>query len=573
MKDLLLEYIPFQASQNEIKESITTNNGKLIVSGVLQRAGAKNQNGRVYPKEILQREAEKYNNEFVKQNRALGETDHPSCHSASAEVMTTNGWKFLKDLDGNETVFTLNRFTNQIEAQKINKVIKEPYKGKMITLKGMNINTMVTPNHKFLVTNRKGENLFMTAQEILDLSKKIKVTHLMIPRTGMWSYDEAPEEFVIPGYELKTDANQSIKDKYKEPLKLNTEAFYAFLGFYFAEGGVDKREGKNRVLIYQNEGKKAEEFREVLKQLSPQLEWHETLRYTKSITFSTTDARLKNFLIEFGDIYTKKIPDFIKNSHPHLLEIFFNWYVKGDGTIVNDRGRDRCSVFTVSKDMIEDLHEIVLKLGSCGTIKEQVSKQDYSYADRIIKAENKSILYRLWIETSKNIHLDFRFLKIDEVDFDDTVYCINVDNETFYCRDNNKSFWSGNSSVVNLANASHHITKMWWNEDDLMGKVEILPTPSGNILKSLLNAGITLGISSRGVGSVKEVFTEDRQTYLQVQEDFELIAFDFVSNPSTHGAFMIPVNEAVNKGENKDKKINDIITNIICDVQGFCSCD
>ena len=103
MKDLLLEYIPFQASQNDIKESINTNNGKLIVSGVLQRAGAKNQNGRVYPKEILQREAEKYNNEFVKQNRALGETDHPSSsvvNLANASHHITKMWWDGDDLMG-----------------------------------------------------------------------------------------------------------------------------------------------------------------------------------------------------------------------------------------------------------------------------------------------------------------------------------------------------------------------------------------------------------------------------------------------------------------------------------------
>lgn len=131
------------------------------------------------------------------------------------------------------------------------------------------------------------------------------------------------------------------------------------------------------------------------------------------------------------------------------------------------------------------------------------------------------------------------------------------------------------SSVVNLANASHHVTKMWWNGDDLMGEVEILNTPSGNILKNIIASGITLGISSRGVGSIKEVFTEDsgyKDKYLEVQEDFELIAFDFVSNPSTHGAFMNPLRESKNVGDDKLKKINSTISQIICDIQGVCNC-
>jgi hypothetical protein len=130
------------------------------------------------------------------------------------------------------------------------------------------------------------------------------------------------------------------------------------------------------------------------------------------------------------------------------------------------------------------------------------------------------------------------------------------------------------SSVVNLANASHHVTKMWWDGDDLMGEVEILATPSGNILKNILASGITLGISSRGVGSVKEVFNEsDNQKYAEVQEDFELIAFDFVSNPSTHGAFMIPISESKNNQQSNSQKINELISNIICDIQGVCNCN
>lgn len=105
------------------------------------------------------------------------------------------------------------------------------------------------------------------------------------------------------------------------------------------------------------------------------------------------------------------------------------------------------------------------------------------------------------------------------------------------------------SSVVNLNNVSHNILEMAWNGNDLVGKVEILPTPSGNILKALFQSGIKLGISSRGLGSVKEVMREGNST-LEVQPDFELIAFDFVSNPSTHGAFLSPVNESVNRNIN-----------------------
>ena len=126
------------------------------------------------------------------------------------------------------------------------------------------------------------------------------------------------------------------------------------------------------------------------------------------------------------------------------------------------------------------------------------------------------------------------------------------------------------SSVVNLNNVSHNVLKIWWKGDDLMGAVQILETPSGKILKELFKAGITLGISSRGLGSVKELRSEG---VVEVQDDFELICWDFVSNPSTHGAFMRPtsMNESANKSIqlNKYNKVNDIITSILCE-DGKC---
>ena len=117
------------------------------------------------------------------------------------------------------------------------------------------------------------------------------------------------------------------------------------------------------------------------------------------------------------------------------------------------------------------------------------------------------------------------------------------------------------SSVVNLNNASHNVIEMHWDGDDLLGTVEVLSTPSGNILKELFKSGIKLGISSRGLGSV-EPMREGEGDTVEVQPDFELIAFDFVSNPSTHGAFMRPVNEGVEK-QKPETKIESIINSIM----------
>ena len=128
------------------------------------------------------------------------------------------------------------------------------------------------------------------------------------------------------------------------------------------------------------------------------------------------------------------------------------------------------------------------------------------------------------------------------------------------------------SSVINLQNVSHTVKKCWWEGDDVMGNVEILNTPAGNILKALFASGITVGISSRGMGSVSENIAEGTMT---VEDDFELLCWDFVSTPSTHGAFMKP--QGLNEGkiripEYKYTNVNNIIRDIICDNTGTCAC-
>jgi len=122
------------------------------------------------------------------------------------------------------------------------------------------------------------------------------------------------------------------------------------------------------------------------------------------------------------------------------------------------------------------------------------------------------------------------------------------------------------TSVVELKNTSHIVRDVWWKGNEVIGKVEILKTPAGNILKELIKAGCTVGISSRGMGSVKE----STSGTVTVEDDFDLICWDFVSNPSTHGAFMKPVNESV-KNKKSYNKINKIIRDIICEIDGVCS--
>lgn len=122
------------------------------------------------------------------------------------------------------------------------------------------------------------------------------------------------------------------------------------------------------------------------------------------------------------------------------------------------------------------------------------------------------------------------------------------------------------SQVINLKNVSHNIKKVWWDGNDVVGKIEILPTPSGNILTQLFKNGITVGVSSRGMGSLKQLGETQ-----EVQDDFELLCWDFVSTPSTPGAYVAPVNEGLEFSPNSKNyvNVNKIITEILCN-NGQC---
>jgi hypothetical protein len=120
------------------------------------------------------------------------------------------------------------------------------------------------------------------------------------------------------------------------------------------------------------------------------------------------------------------------------------------------------------------------------------------------------------------------------------------------------------SSIINLKNVSHNIKKIWWDGDQVMGAIEILPTPSGNILKALFENKIPVGVSSRGMGSLRQM-----GDLMEVQDDFELLCWDFVSTPSNPGSYMKSLNEGKNNTPSKYYNVNSIITDILC-ANGTC---
>jgi hypothetical protein len=122
------------------------------------------------------------------------------------------------------------------------------------------------------------------------------------------------------------------------------------------------------------------------------------------------------------------------------------------------------------------------------------------------------------------------------------------------------------SSIINLKNVSHIIRDMWWDGNHVVGKIEILPTVSGNILKALIENNVQVGVSSRGMGSLKPM----GEGMMEVQDDFELLCWDFVSTPSNPGSFMHLVREGKEHNTvNHYGKASGILTEILC-AKGTC---
>jgi hypothetical protein len=124
------------------------------------------------------------------------------------------------------------------------------------------------------------------------------------------------------------------------------------------------------------------------------------------------------------------------------------------------------------------------------------------------------------------------------------------------------------AAIVNLNNVSHNIKRIWWEGNGLMGELELLNTPSGKIAQEIVSAGIPLGISSRGMGSVKQIGES-----VEVQEDFELVCWDLVSLPSTPDAYVrLSEGKQTSTTPTKDySKVGALITEIICTHTGVCA--
>lgn len=560
-----------------------------VVSAVFQKYGIKNANGRIYPEAVLKREVQKYLENQVKEHRAIGALDHPSCVHPDTKILTKNGWKKICEIKVGEEVLSVNT-DKKIEVKRVKKVINEPYKGSMIKLKGRFIDLTVTPNHKFPVLDRyKNWKGFYTANEIFNYAIPDQ-GHCSLFRTGEWE-GENDEYFTVPPlkeYEV-FGLDSKLKEIYTKPLIIPMATWMKFMGIYLSEGDCNyvNEDGRRngRISIHQVKEETTKEIAAMLEDFP--LEVHVLTKYDAAFertktTFCFYDLRLSKYLNQFGKCYDKYVPYEVKKQNKEMLRVFYDWFVMGDG---RQRGLGpgqyySDDVFSTSKQLVMDLNEIQLKIGYCGCYHEEDRHIDRLIEGRLIKAENSQNMHFTFRSLTKHLSLNKKSLTVTEEDYDGRVYCLEVeDNHTFYLMDDSgHCLWSGNSSSLSGHDVSHNILDLRWEGRTLIGEMRLHLSPgfrrygicstSGDLVANMILDNIQVGVSSRAVGSV-----EDKFGTLIVGEDLELVGWDVVIEPSTYGSFVkmemselqpyIESEERINDSilSEKIQKINKILTN------------
>lgn len=545
IRDLILE-------ETEIITEATADGRKnLYINGIFMQADKKNRNGRIYPKGILEEAVNVFSNDFVKRNRALGELNHP-CFKKGANVFVVGkGLIPIENVVAGDYVYGTTEDNKTIPVL-VKETTRTPFTGNLLNFDSRSFRATVTPYHRFYVRNRNGKFIVTTAQDIKDTIDSKKYSHSYIPLT-MENWIGNDEEYItFESIFDRMDGTHSYEYA-KTPLELKYKDFCAFMGIYLSEGSIDfytRKDGEKlggEISITQNLGTNFDMILDLISKMGFNKVGVRIGNNGISAKIVISDCRISDYIMQFGDCYSKFVPVEILATSKENIKEFLDWYHLGDGTCSkqNKDGKEyiQNTVFTVSEKLANGIIECILKTGHNTTKRIQLSAKDYTFADRIIEIKNKSPLYRMTIGKSIGKYVDPRFLNITEEFYDDDVFCLVTETENFYVEQHGTFFLTGNCRLnVDPAEACHLITELRWEGSDVIGKARVLEgTPKGAILKGLIEGGVCMGVSSRAAGSVKK----NSKGINEVQRDLRLSTVDAVSDPSAPDAFVQGLMEGV----------------------------
>jgi len=360
-------------------------------------------------------------------------TGEMGCYDDKTEVLTDSGWKFFKDVSYKDKICTLNPLDDSIEFHKPTIIVSFNHHKKLMLIQNQTLDICVTLDHNMYVSpqsSAKNKNnrrfMFVKARDLEYQS--------LIKRTGNW-FGVEMKYFSLPSVPIGHYEGRQVIFHATPEIKIPMDDWVAFLGIWLADGCVSY----GKITVAQKILEKRTIIEELLKK-SP-------FEFTKGKNeFYTYNKQLAVYLETFGKAPTKFIPKFIKELSKRQIEIFLDWYCLGDGTKMKNRFR---IFYTSSRKMVDDIQELLLKIGRIGVIKERkIRRERIQIEDHY--ANSSRIQYEILERVKKlNSWIDKRDMKI--IDYNGTVYCANVKNHIMYVRRNGKPCWCGN-------------TLMFWSE-------------------------------------------------------------------------------------------------------------
>lgn len=416
---------------------------------------------------------EKEEYETISQVIATQVKEKFGCYDKETEVLTKDGWKFFKDVDNNDYFATLEN--DYLVYYKSSDIISYHYKGKMYELNARGVNLMVTPNHNLYVAKgnyyngrykppiKKKYNFefatpdkyFRTKKRFLKSVKWIGI-HLDKYKIDDYQYSSIGSNY----YKLNFNRNYTIKGSEHDIV-----TFLKFLGFYTAEGCCDPNGGEISISFCNTDnGIEKKIISDLIVKLGYKLK-HTMLENSAGVCKIYNKGLAIWLHNNIGHLaHNKKVPSFIKELTPKLIENYLDYLYIGDG----HKAPTSHTLTTTSKKLSEDVEELIIKSGySFYTYIREIRISNKLIDNRKIISKHKS--YEInWLKKSNDFNIETKIPKQTKsyiekwTDYDDMVYCVTVPNNLLFVKRKGKAVWCGNSLRFYYDGGDEKIDGMVW---------------------------------------------------------------------------------------------------------------
>lgn len=348
-----------------------------------------------------------------------------SCFIEGTEILTKNGWKDFKNINYKDEIATLNPYNKELEYNIPTNIIKEHYNGDIYEFKNNNIDLSVTPNHKMYIKNRNSENY-----ELLEAFNIKDYNHSSLLKQCKWTGIDQ-DYFYFPEETLK------LKNcKIKPIKKLKMDDWLEFMGYYLTEGCVYLHKKKTningkiyqstayKIQISQSEEKNPEIFNKI-KNCLIRLGIKHCISKSRNCYFVFSNKQIATYLLQFGKSKDKFVPKEFLMLSKRQLKILYQAMIDGDAAKKYNKHISNV-YYSSSTRLMDDMQEILLKIGYYGNIK--------------LPSPGRNVNYISCIESEKNHEYPNPIIK----NYHGFIYCVNVPNHIICVRKNGKYVFCGN---------------------------------------------------------------------------------------------------------------------------------